>query len=518
MKIKSVTIKNFRGYNRETTITFDNLTVFVGKNDVGKSTVLEALDIFFNDGKGVVKIDKDDVNAVLREENDQETVITVTFTDLPISIVIDTAVETCLASEYMLNEEGDLEVTKKYKNGGAAKVFIKANHPSNPECADLLLKKNAELKRIVQNNGIECTNNAVNSVLRAAIWNHYSENLLMTTQEIDVTKEDAKKIWDKLATYLPTYSLFQADRKNTDGDNEIQDPLKEAVKQILTDQEIQSALELVATTVETKLREVSSRTLDKLREMDANIADSLNPVIPTSSALKWADVFKSVSISGDNSIPINKRGSGVKRLVLLNFFRAEAERRAHKTGDRGVVYAIEEPETSQHSANQRMLIEAFKSLAALDNSQVMLTSHSAFLVKQLDFSNLRLIVENEEGIKEIRSVLPGQLQYPSLNEVNYLAFDEVTEEYHDELWSYIEFQQWKSEYIEGQSTRPYNQILRDGSIQNRPKVLSEYIRHKIHHPENHENPNYTLNELRESIDLMRAFISHKMETSGFWEP
>lgn len=518
MKIKSVTIKNFRGYKRETTITFDNLTVFVGKNDVGKSTILEALDIFFNDGKGAVKIDKDDVNVELREENDQETVVTVTFTDLPVSIVIDAAVETNLASEYMLNNEGDLEVTKKYKNGGSAKVFIRANHPSNPECADLLLKKNAELKRIVQTNGIECTNSAVNSVLRAAIWNHYSENLQMTMQEIDVTKEDAKKIWDKLVTYLPTYSLFQADRKNTDGDNEIQDPLKEAVKQILTDQEIQNALELVATTVETKLREVSSRTLDKLREMDANIADSLNPVIPTSSALKWADVFKSVSISGDNSIPINKRGSGVKRLVLLNFFRAEAERRAHETGDKGVIYAIEEPETSQHSANQRMLIEAFKSLAALDNSQVILTSHSAFLVKQLDFANLRLIVENENEIKEIRSVLPGQLQYPSLNEVNYLAFDEVTEEYHDELWSYIEFQQWKNEYISGQPTRPYNQIFKDGSIQNKPKVLSEYIRHKIHHPENHNNPDYTLVELRESIDLMRDFISHKMETSGFWEP
>ncbi len=36
---------------------FDNLTVFVGKHDIGKSTILEALDIFFNGGKGVNKID-----------------------------------------------------------------------------------------------------------------------------------------------------------------------------------------------------------------------------------------------------------------------------------------------------------------------------------------------------------------------------------------------------------------------------------------------------------------------------
>ncbi len=43
MKISQVKISNFRGYKDETTIDFNDLTVFVGKNDVGKSTVLEAL-------------------------------------------------------------------------------------------------------------------------------------------------------------------------------------------------------------------------------------------------------------------------------------------------------------------------------------------------------------------------------------------------------------------------------------------------------------------------------------------
>ena len=53
MQIKTVKLKNFRGYKNETTINFENLTVLVGKNDSGKSTVLEALDIFFNDGKNL---------------------------------------------------------------------------------------------------------------------------------------------------------------------------------------------------------------------------------------------------------------------------------------------------------------------------------------------------------------------------------------------------------------------------------------------------------------------------------
>ena len=46
MKLKSISIENFRGYQDKTTINFDDLTVLVGKNDIGKSTILEALDIF----------------------------------------------------------------------------------------------------------------------------------------------------------------------------------------------------------------------------------------------------------------------------------------------------------------------------------------------------------------------------------------------------------------------------------------------------------------------------------------
>ena len=83
MKIKSMKIKNFRGYSDEIIVNFDDLTVIVGKNDVGKSTILEALDIFFNDGKGVIKIDQTDVNIAKSKNGEYETVISICFRDLP---------------------------------------------------------------------------------------------------------------------------------------------------------------------------------------------------------------------------------------------------------------------------------------------------------------------------------------------------------------------------------------------------------------------------------------------------
>lgn len=183
MKITSMKLNNFRGYNREIDIKFNDLTAIVGKNDIGKSTILEALDIFFNDSKGAVKLDKNDVNKFNLEEGNAETTIGVCFGDLPQRVVIDASVETDLESEFLLNARGELEVIKKYKNGGSAKIYIKAQHPSNPECADLLLKKNQDLKRVIADKGIECHNLTVNSIMRNAIWNHYKRDLQLEERE-----------------------------------------------------------------------------------------------------------------------------------------------------------------------------------------------------------------------------------------------------------------------------------------------------------------------------------------------
>ena len=124
-------IQNFRGYNKAIEVNFEDLTVIVGKNDVGKSTVLEALDIFFNDGKGAVKFDKSDINNCGLADGNTEVSISVCFVDLPKNIVIDTSVSTSFESEYLLNDARQLEIIKRYSNTGNPKIYIKAKHPQN---------------------------------------------------------------------------------------------------------------------------------------------------------------------------------------------------------------------------------------------------------------------------------------------------------------------------------------------------------------------------------------------------
>lgn len=522
MKIKSVTIENFRGYQQKTVVSFGNLTAIVGRNDMGKSTIMEALDIFFHDGKGLIKLDKDDINKTGKNLGNNDVKISVCFTDIPESVVIDATNETTLADEYLLNKDGCLEVSKTFMNASttSVKVAIKANHPTNPLCADLLLKKQATLSSLIENLGVKCEDKRKNACLRKAIWNNYSssDELKLEDIEIDVNSKegDIKAIWSKLQTYLPYYSLFQSDRKNSDGDNEIQDPLKEAVKQIVNDADLQEKLDYVATKVREKLQEVSNLTLEKIKEMNPEVANSLHPKVPSTQDLKWADVFKGLSITGDEDIPINKRGSGVKRLILLNFFRAEAERRQKEAKSQHIIYAIEEPETSQHKDHQRILVDALKALSENNGVQIIITTHSSDIVKQLDFKQLKVVCESN-GIKSIKDVQKKSLPYPSLNEVNYLAFGDISEEYHNELYGFLQakateenpsnckekdFDKWLKNHGCTKSMKWVKMIK--GVVQ--PAVqttLETYIRNFIHHPENGQNQKYSNQELKDSINEMK---------------
>lgn len=509
MRIKEVILTNFRGYRNPTVINFNNLTVFVGRNDVGKSTVLEALDLFFNEGKGAIKIDKADITVGAHEY-----FIEVVFTDLPDEVIVDSTFHTTLADEYLLYQDGDLHIVKKFSSGTKfAGTYIRCMHPTNPNCANLLQKKVSELRAIIKERAIKCENQSTNAVMRKAIWASVDE-LQLAKVDLDVsTGDDTKKIWGKLSSIMPVYSLFQSDRQNTDGDKEVQDPLKAAVAQFFQDEELQDILNKVATQVEEKLKEVSARTLVKLREMDPAVADSLKPVIPSPSQLKWADVFKNVSITSDEDIPINKRGSGVKRLVLLNFFRAEAERRQGECESTGIIYAIEEPETSQHFSNQKVLADALISLSQSPNTQVILTTHSGVIVKMLHFDDLRLIAENESGDKHVSPVQSGLLLYPSLNEVNYTAFGEVTEEYHDELFGFIESQGWLNYYEKDKTKMPYVRLFKDGSTSNEQRTLTHYIRDVLHHPENTNNKRYSYEMLKQSVVDMRKYIESKLSST-----
>lgn len=385
MILEEVRIKNFRGYRTETIIPISNLTAFIGKNDAGKSSVLEALEIFFNNS--LVVCEREDLN-INADGNQIE--ITCVFSDYPNEIVIDAASPTSLSNEYLLNENHKLEIKKVFSATAAKpkeKVFIICNHPTAQNANDLLELKKADLKaRATRLNIPQANYNGnINSTIRQAIWDSF-DNLQLARTELLVDKEDTKKVYDTLKNYLPIYALFQSDRQSKDDDKEVTDPMKLAVQQALA--ELTDEIEHIKNEVRNKAIDTANRTLAKLKEMSPELADELIPEFKTEP--KFDSQFK-LTINSEDNIPINKRGSGVRRLILLNFFRAEAERLRNQHQGNQIIFAFEEPETSQHPDHQEMLIQAFIELANTGNSQIILTTHTPALAGLLPLQSLRFI-------------------------------------------------------------------------------------------------------------------------------
>lgn len=395
MNLIEIIIENYRGYKNEHHIKIDQLTAFIGKNDVGKSTIFDALAVFFEHPLG--KIDSSDI--CVQSESIGEIVIGCIFSNYPKEIIIDASSITSLNDEYLLNEDGYLEIHKRYDYSDKIlkkpQIFAHAYHPKVNEFDELLTKKNTELKKIGETLGIDDEiDKRSNAALRKAIWSKYSDPEF-ENQLIDLNKEDAKTIWQQISKYLPEYAIFKADRPSTDEDSEVQDPLKVAIDQAI--QEVQNELDIIEEKVKSRTLDVANRTIKKLSEFDKELASQLNPNFKSDP--KWSGLFK-ITLTGDDDIPINKRGSGIRRLILFSFFRAEVERLKEFNNKGNIIYAIEEPETAQHPDNQCRIIESLQRISETDGCQILLTTHVPALASLLPIESIRYIdLDNENGRK-----------------------------------------------------------------------------------------------------------------------
>lgn len=179
--------------------------------------------------------------------------------------------------------------------------------------------------------------------------------------------------------------------------------MKAAIKSALAG--LGEELDAIARQVEQVAGETAHRTLEQLRRSypDMDLASALEPKFRKPN---WGMVFK-LDLQSDDQIPLNKRGSGIRRLILLSFFQAEAERlqeerRAGRENRLPIIYAVEEPETSQHPDSQERIVRAFEQVAELGD-QVLLTTHVPGLAGLLPLDSLRFVdADAENGHVRVR--------------------------------------------------------------------------------------------------------------------
>lgn len=407
MKLKKLNLKNFRGY-QEIIFDFNDFTGIIGKNDVGKSTILEALDIFFNFDDKSRRVVIPDIYDLNINADSKEFIISCVFelSDIDKPIVIDSSSSTTLKEEYMLNRNNELEIVTKWDcdrasiTKSARKIFIKANIPYINE-ENFLTMKIRELRRhleeIKDDIGEERyneVNKSRKSSIRKALYEFYKSDMEPKEQLIPIgdIETDVGDLWKSLLKILPSYFLFQSDRDNTSKDTEVQTPLKAALAKALAEYEEQ--LNEITENVINEVSKVGEQTIKKLDDFDSDIARGLKT---THDLKKWDTLF-TLSIEDDKNIPLEKRGSGIRRLILLSYFRVEAEKSRGTDDSINIIYAIEEPETSQHPDYQRLIFETLDELTQNSENQVIITTHTPELAKLMNSESLIFINRNEENI------------------------------------------------------------------------------------------------------------------------
>jgi putative ATP-dependent endonuclease of the OLD family len=201
MRLISFTLNNFRAYREPSKVSFNGLTTIIGRNDIGKSSILEALEIFFNND--IVKIDQGDANVFTGHS---VVSLTAEFADLPASLTLDEGAPTTLHAEYLLSRDGTLIIQKQFdcsKKSVTCETFIQAYHPTAKGVENLLDLKEKDLQAIVKDRQLNVSLKG-NPGMRHAIWTSEPDLVLKDVRlNVSKPKEDAKRIWEQLEAHLP---------------------------------------------------------------------------------------------------------------------------------------------------------------------------------------------------------------------------------------------------------------------------------------------------------------------------
>ena len=158
---------------------------------------------------------------------------------------------------------------------------------------------------------------------------------------------------------------------------------------------------------------------------------------------KWKELLEDFN-QNSKHIPIGHRGAGVKKICALYYHIMQSMMR---TNEIDYVFAIDEPELSLHPAQQRKMMQILKRISEKkewENIQIIIATHSPYIVNEVNTKDIFILKHkvdaNGNTLPEIEphpldaSVLKN---YNSLAEINYLAFDEPSIEYHIELFGFI---------------------------------------------------------------------------------
>jgi predicted ATPase len=396
MIVHDVTIRNYRPFRVLEDMKLGQLGVLVGKNDAGKSSILRAIRLFFEKRP---RIDESDVHE--NSKPDDDVVVEIAFTSVPETIEVEEGIQTTLQDEMLLDREGNLRIRKTYPRGSLPrfKIALVSQDYLDETFGGLANLKETELNRRCKEVGIDVTKAGrgyTNQRKREALRTKAREmGKEIGECALQLSPKDA--LWKCIDSLLPDFDLFESETKTDIGETSFQSPFRPIVRTAAERSEVKDARAKFTGAIEEALQKEVDMIFERFqRHTDAIDALRVEPTFSWDKAvffqLYGRDLF------GIDK-PLEKRGSGLRRLLMVASFEYLAHKREEDVAN--FIFGIEEPENDLHPGLQRELAQSLRQLAD-SGYQIVITSHSPVFAGASPTEDLTLITRKEGVAKAIQ--------------------------------------------------------------------------------------------------------------------
>lgn len=409
MRIKSLTIKNFRSFKDET-IIFDDYTVLVGPNGVGKSTVLSALNVLFREKEhsstDTTVLDEQDFhNGNTRDPIE----IIATFDDLS-----DLAKEDL--KHYVRQDQLIVAAVAKFDPvTGRAEVKQYGERMGLKDFAPFFAAEGegarvGELKKIytdIRERYDDLPAPGTGPAMATALREYEARHPLdcVPIRSSDNFYGARKGRLDPYVQWVYVPAVKDAKAEQVEGKNTALGKLLSRTVRIRTnfDEQVErvraEAAEAYGNLLQEnqkELEEISGALLTRLREWAHQDADL---------KIVWAqDAERSVRIEAPSARAlageagfcgdVTRLGHGLQRSFILAILHELAETSDHEIPT--LLLGVEEPELYQHPPQARHLSKVLMKVAQ-GNSQVLVTTHSPVFASGERFESVRMFRRDATG-------------------------------------------------------------------------------------------------------------------------
>ena len=404
MKVKSITIKNFRSF-KECTVSLNDYTSLVGANGAGKSTILCALNIFFREvEESPTDVANLDIEDFYERDVSEPIEITVVFHELSEPAKTDFAAyvrqgELIIMAKAEYDKNSGFAVVKQFGQRQGFEEFRNYFEMDKAGVPAADLKSEYEkLRSIYDSLPVAKTKPA----MQAALWKYEEDNpencVLIPSEDQFYGASKGKGLLNKYVQWIYVPAVKDAKTESVEGKNTAFGKiLDRAVKSRMN---FGDGLEKLRTKALDEYRELLETQSELLDEVSTSLTQRLGDwAHPDAVAnLRWKDDPNTSIKVSDPEIQLFTRernfegnlarfGHGLQRSYLLALLQELAS--VDDSGAPKLIFGCEEPELYQHPPQSLHLASVLENLST-GNAQVIVSTHSPHFVCGRFFESLRM--------------------------------------------------------------------------------------------------------------------------------